>query len=209
MPCNQGDAARTNLIPISVTQEWTDDGGTDDRILFVSNAPEGYGAETEKPILYRAKLTVPASGILKFRAWIWHMRIVETAPDQLFLACKLVGSNGTLGSHRVISGTGGTAPYSNLELLGRCLAKAQLFGTLDGALKLSLPNGVTKVIGSYTVPYSLHPDTQPKVVGAIHEFEIKGQEGNEFYLWTGVAAGNTPPPYGTTDDVALSGDHVR
>lgn len=47
MSCNQSNAGAANLSPITSELGWIDNGGAVDRILFVSNAPEGVEASDD------------------------------------------------------------------------------------------------------------------------------------------------------------------
>lgn len=208
MPCNQSDATRSNLAPINSTDGWTHSATISDRILFVSNSPEQIGVIGSTPILYRAKLPFPLTGVLRLRVWLWHLRL-PGSPEHVYIGCKVTGAglSGNLTQHRSITGVGGVGqPYGSLEVLGRCLAKAQLFGTLDTAANHLLPLGTNLALASYDVPVTNDPTTNPIVRGAIHEFQVEAEYGSFLDVWT--AAGDSTLP-NVTAGAAPADAHIR
>lgn len=95
------------------------------------------------------------------------------------------GSGGTISAMRHIAEIGNTGQAMEI---GRCLAKAQLFETLDVEFPDSglIPAFDRFAVASYLLPSGGVP---PSMVGAVHEFTILAQASNVFVETIVVPAG--------------------
>ncbi len=132
MPCNQPDYTPGNQPRVAHT-DLESASSVPSRCLVVSDAPERINSSVwagyPYPVgqLYRCSIPIPAGGELALRVFLWHVNEMGAARN-LWIVLRTGPGTATLSDHRALA----PAPpaYSQLHDRGRCLAKAQLFGTI-------------------------------------------------------------------------------
>jgi len=168
VPCNQPDfdIQTVPLLPPGVPG-----GGVKDPkspFLIVSNAPEKVG-ETEEPLtLYKTSIPISDDPNLKvvqrIRLYVWHEADPAVNTDCTFgFEVRMMDGQATIKNIAQITLTGDIA---NLKVAGMCLAKAQLFGSLD-------PVRRTYSVGPDPVMLWSHTVAPSKVAGAVYEFDVE------------------------------------
>lgn len=168
--------------------------------LILSNSPETVTRVDAVDVLYRCAITVPASGAVPVRVFVWHINSTVQTPRKFWIACQIVGPAGGLSGswdqHRQIAGEGGTNQYFPI---GLCVSKAQLFDTLDDAPDSSgtIPaTGPGKICGESINAGELY--------GALHEFTVNASPGATLFVWTCLSdddqVGNLGSPVRDPDD---------
>ncbi|MFN8139586.1 MAG: hypothetical protein U0R49_07305 [Fimbriimonadales bacterium] len=212
MGCNQNDFTKiianigATVVPWAFAQPY----GEGNPWLVLSDHPEAVN-DTVPPsppyVLYRCKITIPASGQIPIRCFLWHLN--DTGSDKrIWIAAQIVapsgGVEGYWSNHNQIGGIGNAQP------LGLCISKAQLFGTLDVAPDASgtIPaTGPGKLVGE-TVKMRQHPDDEHgELYGALHEFVVSGPPEATIYLWTCLSNDDSVGTIGSTVIPSSDGHH--
>lgn len=95
-------------------------------------------------------------------------------------------------------------PQNSLALMGNCLAKAQLGGTLASiADEIPLAPGVPLNLGTWLLPHQ----AATLVVGSVTECDVVGPSGTAIDMWTSFSGTEAAAPFEAT--LADPGIHVR
>ena len=182
MPCEQGIFGTGNRAPMAERVISDSVVSTNDRWLVVSNSPETLNTTTfpapHRWTLYKRSITVPASGELKLRLFLWHLNSLgedDTIAFQLRLGIAESGKTGTVIKHKKITSN----PLIGIVDNGICLAAAQRFSTLE-----DVTPGQTVPGGGAEWALSLGSATQTNLLGAVHELDITAEGGTTLNLRT-------------------------
>ena len=139
--------------------------------------------------------------MLPLRVFLWHVNNMGgLAPWTVWILLRTGSGTATLTDHRSLA----PAPpaFPKLRDRGRCLAKAQLFGTITEA---GYHTG-TSINASSDVGLGNHQIANNETVTAIHEFTVTGTAGQVLDLRTIVTKDSD---FGQPYNQCLLPDHIR
>lgn len=191
MPCNQPPFSVQAADVDATLHDWESASGSGQRWLILSDSPENVsnpGTPVGVPVvLYRTSIPFPPSLLINLRFFMWH-RNATGEPRNLLIGLELESielGGGAWQSHRFIT------LQSHEQAVGLCVAKGQLFGTLDdflpagGSLPPNTPVGI--------VLRSLGTSGNPGFYGGVHELTaLGGGPGDILYVWTAFSASSDP-----------------
>jgi hypothetical protein len=175
---------------------------TPSRYLVVSNAPETITPDTwngdTNPVgqLYRCRIPLPASGELPVRVFLWHKNEIG-AIKTIWIALRMGSGSAQLIDHRALA-----PDYGQEYDRGMCLAKAQLFGTIEETGY----HTATEITATSDVGLGNYEVKNGEMVTAIHEFTVKGSPGQVLDLRTIITDGTN---YGQPYNKCLKPRHIR
>jgi hypothetical protein len=155
--------------------------------LFVSNAPEEVLLNGGKPRSNLWSVAIPFVQAGRIRCFIWHYNS-STLPINLALRVESSVGSATITS---LTYQEFVAIEDDLSVPGTCLAKAQLYGTLESPvppvlINLTPTGGPTNLRSWQVAP---KPTSGFSLVCAIVEFDYAGS--GELRLWTSASVDST------------------
>jgi hypothetical protein len=192
MGCHQDNLPLAGVgYPESVTKGWIAVPAVGSRDLIVSNHPETVPAAITLPAnLYWIWLTMPTSGSLAVRLFLWHGHMYPSG-KRLWIVARLTGvdTNGEVTNHHRVYEI---RHRDQIHLAGLCCAKALRNQTIDEdvdpvELEPDIDVKLYDVAQSYLVP-GVDSDGIPSYAGAVHEFTIVAPAGAQVQLRTVISA---------------------
>lgn len=146
--------------------------------LILSNSPETVSS-TATPTLYECEIPIP-SGTTRIRVYVWHKN--STGSTAKFgTVVSLDSGSGTISNVvRQESATSGS-----LEPLGRCLAKAQRYNSMDSKSGISISTSE-----AFLSQYSA---TNNQVYGMVMEFDVTVSSACNFRFRSVIYTGSSVP----------------
>jgi hypothetical protein len=150
--------------------------------LFVSNAPEQIGPGTGDFDAWEfgagpynlCKARVGGNNLpSKIRVFLWHVSRFST-PSFFWLIIGGAGTSTVTVSNIRAQVQTHLQPLTDLTIPGRCLAAAQLFGTLDnlGIPAITISGSGERVIWSAFVPQGSNTANEFQLIAAVIEFDV-------------------------------------
>ncbi len=172
------------------------------RWLIVSDNPEQLsftaGGGATKQWLYNVAIELASYPNPRFRVLVWHENDTTEA-KYVHVVAQAAGQKCEITSHHQQVSIQSTGAVS---AIGRCIAKAQLFGSLEAD---SSGNGTVPVGGYHRISSQLVGAGQ--TIGAVHEFSVEGEGG---VLTIGTVWSNQAQDYtATAMATAQSNMHCR
>jgi len=172
--CTQADFDRSDFDPYpeELTVFNTVVSASDGRILVMLDAPETINVTATDTNFFSAQNTylmevpVPAATLRKFRLYFWH-KAGDNDYELKIFAKLTTGGTASLSGIKLLA----ISEASDLAAMGRCLAKAHLYGTIpDGGSAITL-SGTESLIYSSSIAEGV-------TLGGVMEFNVAGFLGS-------------------------------
>lgn len=197
MPCNQTDLPTlTRTMEGSTVVTW-DIKGSFGGPLVVSNAPEKIPSNPTGMTLYKGSIPIDAPGPTRIRVFFWHYGEGST-PIRVGLRAHVSGGTALIDGLKGIRRA--EALNGDLSFPGICLAKAQLFGTLDDWTSSFQVDQKSKVIWTDTIPAL-------DLLGSLFEFNVTPSASTSLNLRFFATVDRDEGDW--SDTPVAPGNHVR
>jgi len=212
MPCETDDRHPENLPPMAPSLGWQVEADSrTPRILFVSNAPEVIPSPpTDGFVLNRVAIPLSAETVTLVRMWCWHASTVANCRLVLQASCPGVTNSGqaVVSGFRVEGFDARDFPGNSAALMGICMAKAQLGGTIAPATAPVISDATPIEMFSAVLAQSTSR-LQPLILGVLIEFEVAVAVDTDLRLWSSACLSSAQSNPEFEANVAAPGQHIR